>query len=300
MLETRELPTELEYKEVDCDLCGASNDNVWDLSRTNRLTKCVKCGLVYTNPRLKSVEMKDKYMYDKTYFSQQSRMTEDLVEARKKTYKLEIAKLNKLGFARGSILDVGCGMGLFLESMNSEWDKHGCDVSSYALKEAEQRGVTTYHGEFEKLDLENHNFDVIYFRASLHHSFSPSECIAKAGKSLKKNGLLAIVMSNNCGGIGGKLFKGRVKSYEQAHNYLFTTSCLIEFLERNDMKIVDISYPYFDTGYARFTDFLKFPLYYLIYLLLKMTGMYKTKKFQNFSSPPFYGNYVSLYAKRGC
>lgn len=297
MLETKTLPENIRTETVACDLCGGKDLQEWDTSRSNTLVQCAKCGLVFTNPRIASVQEKDKVVYSESYFQQKSRMTEKLIAARKKTYHLEIDALKRF-VPGGAILDVGCGMGVFLEHFGQEWEKYGCDISSYALEEACGKDINTYHGEFEELDFDGIMFDVVYFRASLHHTYSPKRCLEKAYEVLKPGGLVAICMSNNLGGPAGRLFKGHVKSYEQAHNYLFSRSTLQDYLKRSGFKSLNVSYPYFGSGYGSLRDFIQFVPTYIKYLYLKSFNKLNKSDTYNFSSPSFYGNYINIYARK--
>lgn len=297
MLETKRLPQGLEMEAVNCDLCGSSNYSLWDTSRSNLVTKCNDCGLVFTNPRIARSEDKDRYLYTESYFSQKSRMTQNLVKARQTSYRMEISALEEF-VDGGEILDVGCGMGLFLDCFDKKWERHGCDVSSYGLEEAGRRGINTYHGEFENIDFGERKFDVIYFRASLHHAYSPRRCIEKAVEMLVPNGMLVITMSNNCGGVCGRLFRAHIKSYEQAHNYLFSEVTLTKYMERSRMRVLKHHYPYFGTGYDSVGDFFKLPAVYAHYVILRLLGKLSDEKYWDLSSPPFYGNYVNVYARK--
>jgi SAM-dependent methyltransferase len=298
MLETREIPKDIKLESVSCDLCGGDALVDWDIARSNNLSKCNDCGLVFTNPRIAASSLKDELIYDDAYFLQKSRMTEKLINARKLSYQKEIDQLEIITGKKGSILDVGCGMGFLLEVMSEKWEKHGCDVSTYALSEAKKKGVKTYQGEFENISFGDSLFDVIYFRASLHHAYSPKKCIEKAYECLNKNGVVAITMSNNRDGICGKLFRGSIKSYEQAHNYLFDTDNLERYLESSGFEIINIQYPYMYSGYGSLNDIMSLPFLYIKYLILKKTGKINMPDNYDFSSPTFYKNYVNIYARR--
>ncbi|MEW6600118.1 MAG: class I SAM-dependent methyltransferase [Nitrospirota bacterium] len=297
MFDTITLPQDILLETVSCDLCGSDDLEYWDTARTNTLSRCRSCGLVFTNPRIASVQKKDEVVYSKAYFQQKSRMTEKMINARKKTYQREIDALRKY-VSGGRVLDVGCGMGVFLDAFGDEWEKYGCDVSSYALDIAGGKNIRIYHGEFEKLDFEQNFFDVVYFRASLHHTYSPGKCLEKAYRILKPGGVAAVCMSNNCGGPAGRVFRAHVKSYEQGHNYLFSRGTLEEYLKRSRFEIMEVSYPYFGSGYESYRDFIDFVLQYVRYLYLSVSSKLNTPETFNFSSPAFYGNYINIYARK--
>ena len=271
MLETRPLPREIAYETLACcDLCGSEDLALWDRARSNTLSRCRRCGLVFTNPRMSQTEDKDRLLYDREYFHQKSRMTPKLVAARKLSYRSEIAELDRLMPSGGRILDVGCGMGLFLRALPDTWEKYGCDVSTYALKEAEKQNIQTYLGEFEKLDFGELSFNVVYFRASMHHTYSPRRCFEKAFQILRIGGIVAIVMSNNYGSICGRLFKGHIKSYEQTHNYLFSPVLLARYLQLSGFIVEKYSYPYFGSGYSSLRDFFTLPFIFYFQILIAL------------------------------
>lgn len=296
MLETRIVKEDIRYETVPCDLCGSDDLYLWDHARFNRLDRCRQCGLVFTNPRIANSTDKNRLLYDRGYFQQISRMTPKLIAARKKSYQLEITELQRRKPKGGRILDVGCGTGLFLQCLPELWDKHGCDVSTYALDEAGKRGIQTYHGEFESLDFGEQTFDVVYFRASLHHAYSPSKCLEKTRNILRPWGLLVIAMSNNYDGLCGRLFKAHIRSYEQAHNYLFSTRTLKRYLLQSKFSVARTRYPYLGTNYGSIRDFFELPILYAKYLYLNITQQLNRPGTYDFASPPFFGNYINIYA----
>ena len=298
MQKTVILPENIEFETLqECDLCGSRYIVFWDSARSNTLYQCRACGLVFTNPRIANSYIKDKLLYSEEYFKQKSRMSARLVGARKKTYQKELDFLYKF-FSGGRILDIGCGTGIFLSFFNGRWERHGCDVSSYALAEARKQGIKVYHGEFEKLDFGDIRFDVIYFRASLHHAYSPRSCLKKAYELLKPDGIAVICMSNNYDGLAGRLFKAHIRSYEQPHNYLFSTSTLKRYLMQSGFSIFHLNYPYWGTGYESYRDFLEIIPAYIKIVFMRMYSAVDTLDFYDFSSPAFYGNYINIYARK--
>ena len=195
-------------------------------------------------------------------------------------------------------MEVGCGQGNFISGFGDQWEKYGCDISSFALEEAKKKGIEVYQGEFDKIDFKDLKFDVIYFRASLHHTYSPLSSIQRAFELLTNDGIVAICMSNNCSGLMGKLFKGHAKSYDQTCNFFFSKEVLFNYLEKNHFKVLGYYYPYWKTGYDSYSDILQLSYKVLIYILAVATRSENSKYFRDLSSPAFYGNYINIYAKK--
>lgn len=294
MLETRDRYSGIELVRVDCDLCGSSNLETWDRARANTLSRCRCCGLIFTNPRVGTAKEKDELFYAEHYFNRKPRMTPKMMAARKKSYAREVEMLERL-CSPGRILDVGCGTGEFLQALGPGWEKHGCDISTYAVDQANEKGIRAHLGEFEQIAYDAESFDVVYFRAALHHTFSPRASLARAVHVLVPGGLLAVVMSNNADGPCGKLFKGHVRSYEQAHNYLFTRASLARYLDQTGFDLMHTDIPYFGTGYESWRDFWALLPRYAAYQWLKVAGRLNTPANYSFASPPFWGNYASVY-----
>lgn len=286
-----------DWETVPCDLCGADDYALWARARGNTLVCCRRCGLVWTNPRIRDRAFKDKHLYGAGYFQQEDRFAGRQEEARRRMHALERARIESF-VPRGRILDVGCGMGTFLAGFGPSWVKHGCDISSYGLEEARQRGIQTLHGEFETLEFPAAPFDVIVMRASLHHTYSPRRCLARAFDLLRADGLLAICMSNNCSGPMGRLFRGHIRSYDQTINYLFSRQTLEEYLRRAGYLVLTDEHPYFGTGYDSWRDWASLPPRYFVYLQARLRGLENGERYRDLSSPPFYGNYIDMYARK--
>lgn len=300
MLETR-IIDELKLEPVDCcDLCGSKKLVPWARARGNQLVKCADCGLVCTSPRVVDLASKDTAIYDKAYFKQPSRMTQDHLDARRRSYAGERAALEAFLSPDETydVLDVGCGEGQFLDSLPGHWNKSGCDISAYGLEEARARGIQTFHGALEDLDFDGRDFDIVYFRASLHHTLSPRAALRRARSLLKPGGRLVIAMSNCRDGLCGRLFKGHVKSYEQGHTYLFDEASLRRYMSAEGFSVEKVDRPYWGTGYDRWWHgplvFLRFVQFHMH----RVFGRLERFDMQDFASPPFHGNYVSVYGRK--
>jgi SAM-dependent methyltransferase len=76
--------------------------------------------------------------------------------------------------SRGRLLDVGCGTGVFLESMSASYECVGVDVSVAMVDYARARGLDVAKAPADKLPFESDTFDLVTCVAVLHHLIDPA------------------------------------------------------------------------------------------------------------------------------
>src|SRR5262245_57585647 len=114
-----------------------------------------------SQPQLSARERQAR-RYNETYFS--TYYHDD--PKRLLMYRAERQRIENLKQG-GRILDVGCGLGLFLSEFSSDrWQRYGTDVSDYAIAAARSRGIQVNDAS-RAYDYPDETFDVITFRGSL-------------------------------------------------------------------------------------------------------------------------------------
>ena len=219
--------------------------------------------------------MKEKYFsqYNSDYFKA---YLDD--SKREKMYRQELKRLLKYKDG-GKILDVGCGLGLFLDLFDdNEWDKYGVEISDDAISVCRGKGI--------KIDGYNYPdsfFDLIVFRGSIQHIDTPLYVIKKCYKLLKDDGIIAFLATPNTNSICYKLFEDLPMINPKYNFVLFSDKILKQSLENFGFDVLDIYYPYLETSYAK-------PMKDILYFILRLIGF--KKKFA------FYGNVMECYARK--
>jgi len=155
----------------------------------------------------------------------------------------------------GSICDIGCGTGEFLEYIQWSGSRHGLEISDYAMSQAKERGF-----DFSKNILnQEESFDVVLFRGTIQHVDTPFYLIKKAYQALKPGGVIVFLATPNSESILYRL-KGSLPALNPDKNfYVPGSSQLSNALENFKFQVLDISYPYLNTPYAKpISDHLKF------------------------------------------
>jgi SAM-dependent methyltransferase len=98
----------------------------------------------------------------------------------------------------GSLLDLGCSSGSFLEFMKGEnWKLYGIEMSRDCAKIAEEKsGAEVFVGDIIKAPFPPESFDVITCFDVLEHLYEPREVMAKVIEWLKPGGIFYVLAPN--------------------------------------------------------------------------------------------------------
>lgn len=183
--------------------------------------------------------------YDETYFAM---YRED--PARAHMYGAEWARIERFATG-GRILDVGCGLGIFLcHNPSARWDRYGVDVSELAIREARARGIKVK--DFDRAyDYPDGFFDVIVFRGSLQLIPTPFAVLQTCLRLLAPGGYLVLLATPNSNSPYYRRFKTLPFLTPHA-NFLIPSDIMMRDSLRNfGLEVVEIHYPYLGTPYAR-------------------------------------------------
>lgn len=227
----------LEY--VKCNLCEGDKTNILLEKNSFYLVKCKRCGLVYTNPRLKksiSYERYDDGILN-TYLSTLSAANELL----QKIY-LEVLKNSEIYRNKNRILDIGCGVGLFLKKAREEnWDVFGIELSEIAINYAKKNyNLDLIKGELKDVKFKDNYFDVITMWEVIEHLKNPKEELKEIFRVLREGGLLFLSTPN----FNSLNFFLRKKDWciinPSDHIYYFIPETLKKFLINTGFKIKNL------------------------------------------------------------
>jgi 2-polyprenyl-3-methyl-5-hydroxy-6-metoxy-1,4-benzoquinol methylase len=247
-----------------CILCGGDGLKVID-KRAN-ISKCMRCGHVFNNPRPIFEEIEDYYAESCTYdqwLSEEKRRDE--------MWKKRLGMVKKAR-ASGRLLDVGSGTGQFLKFAREAYDVTGTEISFKAIEIAKELyDVELIHGDLAGIDFGDKKFDVITIFHVLEHVPDPAAVIRKCRELLEGNGILVIAVPNDVHSLTSPIKRllallkiGKWRHYgksglpniavegimDEIHLSHFKTSVLKRYLVDSDFSILETGLdPYnIDTG----------------------------------------------------
>lgn len=148
--------------------------------------KCKTCKASFLHP----IPIENQKIYNEDYFKKwyisQYKDRKSYLSKLWKKIKSYIPK-------NGKILDIGCGIGIFMEFLKGRnYDIYGFEISPFALKICKEKKLKVFSGNFKNLKNQNNMYDVIVMMDVIAHIDNLSEYLNVVKKILKIKGILII------------------------------------------------------------------------------------------------------------
>ncbi len=248
----------LEVKS--CPVCtGSASEKFLTLKdhsisgETFNISRCKTCGFKYTNP-IPSEDTIGKYYQSKNYISH-SDTNKGLINklyhlVRKQSLKSKLKLVNQSGAEKGTILDIGCGTGYFLQACKETgWKTEGMEPDPSARTLAEKNTSQSIYSDLFSIK-EEKKYDVITLWHVLEHVHKLNESIQHIHKLLKDNGRL-IVAVPNCNSYDSITYNEFWAAYDvPRHLYHFTPPDMDKLLMRHSFLKTDTQPMIFDSFYV--------------------------------------------------
>jgi SAM-dependent methyltransferase len=211
--------------------------------------------------------------YEESYFEDRDDPRRELMRVQ------ELRRIReKTGLDGGVVVDIGCGLGEFLELFPSDrWQRYGVEVSQYATGIAKQKQISFDLPEGEGWA------DLVVLRGSLQHLDRPIETLFRAHSWLRPGGWLVALATPNAGGLVYRLFQDLPPLVPSLNFVVFSDRELRHSLLNVGFRRVEFEYPYLGTPYAR-------PAHDLARFALRLVGVKRPFA--------FWGNMMECYAER--
>jgi 2-polyprenyl-3-methyl-5-hydroxy-6-metoxy-1,4-benzoquinol methylase len=235
-------------KELTCKDFVATGES-FDLHR------CNNCSFLFTNPRPRAIEIglyyqSDRYVSHAGDKQNLSFMYKVYDVVRDYSIKQKL-KLIKSYHPNGKLMDLGCGLGYFLNGVvkDKTFDALGVDVSTEAIDYVKQKFGYAVLGE-DKLDtIEEDSFDVITQWHVLEHVHLLNERMQQLKRMLKPNGTLFIAVPNS-NSWDAKHYREFWDGYDvPRHLYHFNQKSFGLLMQKHGFEVIQTKPMIFDAPY---------------------------------------------------
>jgi SAM-dependent methyltransferase len=173
-----------------CALCGGRSLQPFDPECN--IARCVDCGYIFDNPRPTLEELVKFYSRQAQYDSWL-----DELNARDRLWHRRLSLLCDTR-KKGSLLDIGAGIGQFLSAARNYYDDvYGTEVSDSAIRIAKERyAVDLFEGTVESVASRGMVFDNVSLFHVLEHVPDPLSVLRTCHSLLSDHGILVIAVPN--------------------------------------------------------------------------------------------------------
>lgn len=211
-------------------ICGETDKTALFDAGRYAVCRCTTCGQVFVSG-IDLDATKEAYN-EKRYFAERNDYINRWQEFSRHFQK--IIERIKVFKPHGSLLDVGCSVGILLEvARKNGFDVQGVEVSTWASAFARQKGFDVATGGLRAAAYPQREFDVIVLNHVLEHIPDPVEILLEARRILKDDGLLVIGVPN-FGSWMAAIKKGKWASLQpDQHIWQFTRESLARVLAKS-------------------------------------------------------------------
>jgi 2-polyprenyl-3-methyl-5-hydroxy-6-metoxy-1,4-benzoquinol methylase len=185
-----------EPSPLRCPLCSEASHSLIFEKDDYLLVKCRTCGLVYVANPPPDSDITSIYSFSSGYHIELVDRDASAIATHSRTARRYLSLL-AAHRSPGRILDVGCSVGVFLETVRAAgWEAYGVELSEDSAAAARARGLNVATGTLASAGFPTENFDAITFWDVLEHLRDPLGALLLANKLLVRDGILALSTPN--------------------------------------------------------------------------------------------------------
>ncbi len=176
------------YRDASCIACSCTDVKPLKGYEDSYLVKCTNCNFIFTSKNPTEKELIDHYA---------SYKRDDYLPPL--TIKRYNELLDEMEVYRktNNMLDVGCGMGYFLEQAKLRgWNVFGTEFTDGAIAICKEKGISMNQGVLNENWYDNESFDVIASFEVIEHINNPQVEMETTEKLLRKGGLFYCTTPN--------------------------------------------------------------------------------------------------------
>ncbi len=172
----------------------------------HRVVQCANCSVVFLNPRYSDQELATVYPSD-YYAYQDNFRTPRWKQVVKGLLGYKAGAKDPHFESPGTVLDLGCGSGWFLQEMRTRgWMPYGVEISKAASSLGQSQGLQIFCGTVQQAKFRSEFFDYVRANHSFEHMTCPNETLDEIYRILKPQGKLLIGVPN-IDGLNARVFK---------------------------------------------------------------------------------------------
>jgi len=198
---SRQAPLHSDGRVVPCPICGGTDTRDLYVKWGYAIGRCVRCRLVYANPRAPQETILARYSRD--YFWKEYLPSLGVVDGQFDLARFDLRHSAILQMIAAEapgrrLLEVGCGAGFFLKAAErAGWRVEGIELSEEASRFASERLQLPIRRErAEDAPIEAGSFDAAVMFEVIEHLFDPRAVLPAIARALAPGGTFVMTTPN--------------------------------------------------------------------------------------------------------
>lgn len=219
-----------------------------------QLVSCKSCGFKFTNPRPEDAVIGNYYKAESyvSHTNTKKGLINKLYHSvRNYTLKQKVKLINSY-VPRGTILDYGCGTGMFLKAcVNNGWSGFGMEPDNEAREIAKGNCTNVFSDKSQLLsNISDIKFNAITLWHVLEHVTDMKDTLSFFKNKLSSNGVLIIAVPNHLS-YDAKHYQAYWAAYDvPRHIHHFDISSMTALLKNYGFKLIETKGMKFDSFYV--------------------------------------------------
>jgi len=221
-----------------CPVCRADEGKLLFIKEGFRHQKCNTCGMVYVNPVLNEERLHSFYRDEDSY--RQVKLNEFQLSMDRKKFQYGLDLIEEYTPQKGSLLDVGCGPGVFLQVARERgWQVHGVEFNSWCVQHLREMNIEVIDVPIEQATLPHDFYQSVTLWAVLEHIVDPENLLKDVHRALAPDGMLLITVPN-IDSMANRILHERSTTFAgEAHVNLFSASTLARLLKKVEFELIE-------------------------------------------------------------
>ncbi len=223
-------------EERACPVCQKNQGNKLFVKEGGQYVKCVNCQMVYLNPVFTDEALVKYYTNNKV---EQGVVVADDILFYEKLYSKGLASAQKKTEV-GSILDIGCSTGLFLDLAKEKgWSAYGLELNKIEFSIAKEKGHNVFNTLLEDACF-NEKFNVISLWDVFEHIKDGDRTLKLIKELLTDDGVILLQIPSS-DSLAARVMQEKCNMFDGLeHVNLYGVDSLKALVNNNNLEILDI------------------------------------------------------------
>lgn len=227
---------------MTCKVCKSDNTQLkFNFTEQLNIYSCSACGVQFLDPQLTDLEVIELYSenYYKAWGVEGNKENDSARQIKIATFLLRL-KLIKIFAPLGTILDIGCATGYFLEAAKTlNYIPYGIELSEYSSSIAKGKfgESNVFNGKLEDCKFVPGFFNVITMFDLIEHVRLPEDTLLKAIQLLDPNGVI-VITTPNVSSISNMIMGKKWTHYKKEHFFYFNLRSLQYIAKKANLDLL--------------------------------------------------------------